>query len=70
MAADARRMEALETKLAFQEDTIQALNDALIEQQTRIDHLEAMLKLVTERVLTQPEEDPAQSVPEPPPPHY
>jgi len=70
VTAEAERIEALETKLAFQEDTIQALSDVLIEQQTRIDHLEAMLKLITERLLAQPDEDPAQSAPEPPPPHY
>jgi SlyX protein len=70
VSADQERIEALETKLTFQEDTIQVLNDALIEQQARIDHLEAMLKLVSERVLTTPEEAQNESAPEPPPPHY
>lgn len=70
MGADHERIEALETKLTFQEDTIQVLNDALIEQQGRIDHLEAMLKLVSERVLTAPDEEQNPSAPEPPPPHY
>ena len=70
MSADQERIEALETKLTFQEDTIQVLNDALIEQQARIDHLEAMLKLVSERVLNAPDEVQNESAPEPPPPHY
>ncbi len=70
MSADQERIEALETKLTFQEDTIQVLNDALIEQQARIDHLEAMLKLVSERVLNAPDEAQNESAPEPPPPHY
>ncbi len=70
MSADQKRIEALETKLTFQEETIQALNDALIQQQARIDHLEAMLKLVNERALTTPDEAQNESAPEPPPPHY
>jgi SlyX protein len=70
LSGEDERIETLETRLAFQEDTIAALSDALIEQQTRIDHLEAMLKLVIERTLTQPDQDPAQEIAEPPPPHY
>ncbi|HAR31711.1 MAG TPA: hypothetical protein DCR65_09295, partial [Gammaproteobacteria bacterium] len=33
------RVEELETKAAFQEDTIRELNDALVGQQARIDQL-------------------------------
>lgn len=43
------RIDALETRLAFQDDTIGQLNDALIAQQARIDLLEAeMRQLVDE----------------------
>ena len=35
------RMADLEARLAFQDDTIQALNDVLVEQQRAIDLLQA-----------------------------
>lgn len=38
------RIDALETRLTFQEDTIAQLNDALIAQQARIDLLEAEMR--------------------------
>ena len=38
------RIDTLETRLAFQDDTIQQLNDALVAQQARIDLLEAELR--------------------------
>lgn len=43
------RLIEIETKLAFQEDTIQALNAALCRQQKQIDQLEATLALLVER---------------------
>lgn len=61
-------LEALETKLAFQEDTITALNDALVAQQARIDRLEARMALLTEQLARQL--DAGDQPPEPPPPHY
>jgi SlyX protein len=61
------RLDAIETKLSFQEDTLQQLHDGLVAQQTRIDQLEAMLKLVVEQ---QGAGDDGASAPEPPPPHY
>jgi len=62
------RLEAMETKLAFQEDTLQQLNDALVAQQARIDHLEALIMMLGEQLGAQPEE--GSDMPEPPPPHY
>jgi SlyX protein len=44
MTRDQERMDALESRLAFQDDTIHQLNDALIAQQARIDRLEAELR--------------------------
>jgi SlyX protein len=43
------RLIEIETKLAFQEDTIQALNAVVCQQQKQIEHLEATLKLLIER---------------------
>jgi SlyX protein len=62
------RLEAMESKLAFQEDTLQQLNDALVAQQARIDHLEALIMMLGEQLGSQPEE--GADMPEPPPPHY
>lgn len=67
MSSDAERLEAMETRLAFQEHTLQELSDALIAQQTRMDRLEARLALLAEQVPSGPEE--GEGAPEPPP-HY
>ena len=70
MPDDAERIDLLETRLAFQEDTISTLNDALVDQQSRLDHLESLLSLVIERLRNPPEAlDPGQ-LEDPPPPHY
>lgn len=62
------RIIELEKKAAFQEDLIEQLNQALIDQQKRIDLLEKRLKLIYGQiqsgvVINRPEE-------EAPPPHY
>lgn len=63
------RLEAMETKLAFQEDALQQLSDALVAQQGRIDRLEARLALLAEQIEGQGEPG-AGHADEPPPPHY
>lgn len=40
---DAERIDGLEGQAAFQERTVQQLSDALVQQQRRIDALEAKL---------------------------
>lgn len=65
---DSSRLESLETKLAFQEDAVAQLSDALIAQQARIDRLEARLSLLAEQVSTGTEE--GGQAPDQPPPHY
>jgi SlyX protein len=62
------RLELLETKVAFQEDTIQQLNDALVGQQARIDQLEALLRVLAEQLRAG--QEPEAEIVEPPPPHY
>ena len=42
-------IEHLQTQLAFQEDTIEALNQALVNQQQQIEKLEFQMKYVLER---------------------
>ncbi|NLY13226.1 MAG: hypothetical protein GXZ10_06370 [Gammaproteobacteria bacterium] len=62
------RIADLEMRQAFQDDTIQALNDVLIEQQRLISRLETQLALLAQRqndLHNQFEETPND-----PPPHY
>lgn len=63
------RITELETRLAFQDDTIQALNDVLVAQQRLVERLQLQVEALAKRqqeLLEQlgPEED------EEPPPHY
>lgn len=61
----------LETKLAYQEDTIQALNDVVAEQQKQLDKLERSLVTLAERFKEMSTGDSFQEQGnEPPPPHY
>lgn len=39
----------IETRIAYQEDTIQQLNDVVAKQQKQIDKLEELSKLLTDR---------------------
>ncbi len=63
------RVNELESRLAFQDDTLQALNDVLVQQQRVVDRLQlqmaAMLKR-HEELVGQFES----SEEEAPPPHY
>jgi SlyX protein len=63
------RMNELETRQAFQDDTLQTLNDVLISQQQQIDRLQRQLDaLAARQEVLQGQLD--QEVIEPPPPHY
>jgi SlyX protein len=64
----AARLEALETRLAYQDQTIEDLNRMVTAQWARIDALGRELALLTDRV--QQAEARAPVPPEPPPPHY
>lgn len=68
MSLEARVME-LESRLAFQDDTIQALNDELVEQQKRIERMQVQFSALARRQ----EELQGQvgiAEDEAPPPHY
>jgi len=68
--SDDERFEIFESKLAFLEDTIQQLNDALVQQQSRIDLLEASLRSLVQRVDDGPD-IPGNAAPaDGRPPHY
>ena len=68
MTLEARVMD-LESRVAFQDDTIQALNDVLVAQQNAVDRLQMQMAAL----LTRQEEMGGQfesSEEEAPPPHY
>ncbi|AZZ44776.1 hypothetical protein C1896_07520 [Pseudomonadaceae bacterium SI-3] len=64
-----QRITDLEARLAFQDDTIQTLNDVLVAQQRTVDRLQAQLGMLARR-----QEDLQSRVEgegdEAPPPHY
>ncbi|HIG39818.1 MAG: SlyX family protein [bacterium] len=64
------RFVTLETQLAFQEDMIQKLDDALAEQQKQILDIKVQLKYANSQIEAMEGQMPDQQAPEPPPPHY
>lgn len=64
-----QRIADLEARLAFQDDTIQTLNDVLVAQQRSVERLQAQLGLLARR-----QEDIQSRIgseeDEAPPPHY
>lgn len=64
-------LERLETKLAYQEASLQALDEALIAQAARIEHLERINRMLVERMRGDEATGPvAASQREELPPHY
>jgi len=67
MTLDDRVMD-LESRLAFQDDTIQALNDVLVQQQNVVDRLQLQIAALLKR---QGETSGQfESAEDAPPPHY
>jgi SlyX protein len=64
------RIEALESKVAYQERTIEELNGALTEQWKQIDQLTKQVDRLLDRIKRVEETAPSSPVDEPPPPHY
>ncbi len=65
------RLIEIETKLAFQEDAIQALNEVICRQQVQIERLEATLALLIDRFKQWQEDAQAGIKPvDEKPPHY
>ena len=67
---DEDRLVEVETKLAYQEDTIQQLNDVICRQQDQIDALlvkyELLVSRVKELAVDKPDDKPVDERP----PHY
>ncbi len=64
-----QRINELEARVAFQDDTIGALNDALVTQQIKIAQLEKSLELLIGRY-REAGAEPEPPTFEEPPPHY
>ena len=64
------RLDELETRLAFQDDTIQSLNDALGQQQIALDRMRRSLELVAKRQTDMASMMPGDTEDNQPPPHY
>jgi SlyX protein len=64
------RVEELEMKLTFQDQTIEELNSALIQQQIDFRKITRMLENVTSQIENISQDGQADKHIEPPPPHY
>lgn len=62
------RLDALEMRVAYQDQTIEDLNQTVIDQWKQIESLKRQLAELLDRV--QEVEDSSPSAPERPPPHY
>ena len=60
----------IETKLAYQEDLVTALNRTVSDQQRKIDELETVCRKLVDRVVEMGEEIAALRIIDAPPPHY
>jgi SlyX protein len=63
------RIEALETRIAYQDRTIEDLNTSVTEQWKRIDELSRQVARMADR-LQRVESNAPSGADEPPPPHY
>lgn len=64
-----QRLIDLETRIAFQEDSIQALSDELYRQQKALEHLQQLCNLMLQRLQELSAGGPSGPVDEKPP-HY
>ena len=64
------RITELESRLAFQDDTIQKLNDVIVEQQQQIDQLSVQMSELKEQIQSLVPVLVADEAQETPPPHY
>ncbi|WP_286237190.1 SlyX family protein [Neptuniibacter halophilus] len=65
------RIAELESRVAFQEDTLDQLNTIVSRQELEIERLTRMVKLINQQLRSLPMEYSASNPgDEPPPPHY
>jgi len=64
------RIIDLESKLAFQDETINELNEVITDQQNQLDELREEIRLLNLRIVSVAESANVSEEKEPPPPHY
>ncbi|MZR62997.1 SlyX family protein [Alcanivorax sp. DP30] len=64
------RLIDIETKLAYQEDLIEALNKVVSDQQQKIDELEKACRKMVDRLVDLSEAFESAQIEDAPPPHY
>ena len=64
------RLIAIETKIAYQEQTTKELNEAIIRQQVQIDKLQTTCNLIVKRLANLADTLPADDPIDEKPPHY
>ena len=64
------RLETLESKLSFQDHTIEELDAVIIRQQQQIEHLELQHKHLAEQMSEVTESSAGENDGHEPPPHY
>ncbi|MCP4598411.1 SlyX family protein [Neptuniibacter sp.] len=68
---DQERITELESRVAFQEDTLDTLNEIVSRQELEIEQLKRMIKVMNQRMKSLSNDSPTSSPDdEPPPPHY
>jgi len=68
--SDAERIDALEMKIAYQEQAIEQLNDAITAQWKKLDEFARELVRLNDRIVAAEASIPSAADDEPPPPHY
>ncbi len=64
------RIIDLQSQLAFQDQTINELNDVITDQQKQIDELRQQIQILEQRIISLAENSGVSGEKEPPPPHY
>ena len=64
------RIDTLETRVAFQDETIEDLNKAIVEQWKKVEAMTRQLARIEDRVEVGEQRADLAGLPEPPPPHY